>query len=442
MNSGNRPRSSEYGGPTNDGNLPVEIAETLWLWEKIDDAPPAVGGATAPGHDQPLRSPDDPARGPEPQGGSSDPIHPTRPPGSAGRVDVGLALRAEPGLGSPGGRVRRYEARTETDPAVADSLAFHRALRPLHLLASSPDRWELDEDATAERLARDELGVPVRRPESEPRYEIHLVVDDSPSMTLWLDVVPGLVNLLEQARLRDVRVSYLDATATRPDGVVLRSSRAAGATPQPATSFNDPSGQRIVWVLSDTLAPAWRSDAMSPALHKWARSGPVALVNLLPERMWHCGGVRFHPVRMVPPRGGAGGTAGRWTFSRPWGRQVAGMSARELARVAPVPMVELSQHWLAPWAAMVGAEPARPTELTAVLAGQVPRPRLTDQSAADSSARERVGRFRHLASPTAFDLATHLAAAPLTWPVLRLVLDMVPAAGRKHLSEVFAAGVI
>ncbi|WP_207634264.1 hypothetical protein [Candidatus Frankia alpina] len=201
---------------------------------------------------------------------------------------------------------RRYMAEPQPESAVADPLAFHRALRGLYRLVPAVDRWELDETATAERFAADRLGVPVRRARMEPCYEIHLVVDDSPSMTLWLDLVPGLARLLEQARFRDVRVSYLATSVERPEQVVLRATRGGDGTP--AAASHVPSGRQIVWIVTDTLAPAWRSDVIAPALRRWSRFGPVALFNLLPERMWRWGGLRTQWVRMVPARGGAAGT--------------------------------------------------------------------------------------------------------------------------------------
>jgi tetratricopeptide (TPR) repeat protein len=435
--------AAQHGEVARHTDLARELAETLWLWATVRPAtdlgvplaadqrrpPPPPGGP----------SPADPPPPPSPPPGPTDPV-----PSTPGPVEVELSMiDAPPGGGrrrSGPAAARRYLADAVSEPAVADPLSFHRALRGLHRLVAAVDRWELDEPATAERFAADELGVPVRRATTEPRYEIHLVVDDSPSMTLWLDLVPGLVRLLEQARFRDVRVSYLDTAAQRPEQVVLRATR--GGEGAAAGASYVPSGRQIVWIVTDTLAPAWRADVLAPALHRWSRSGPVALVNLLPERMWRRGGLRTYRVRMVPAGGAAAGTAPRWDFSRPWDRALAGMTERELAGVLPVPMIELAPDWLAPWAEMVGAEPARPTELPAVLACPVPRPRPADAPGPSPSPRQRVDRLRQQASPVAFELAVALAAAPLTWSVLRLVLDMVPAAGRRHLSEVLASGVL
>ena len=61
----------------------------------------------------------------------------------------------------------------------------------------------------------------------------------------------------------------------------------------------------------------------------------------------------------------------------------------------------------------------------------------------DFSPKERLDLFRSLASPQAFQLATYLAAAPLSLPVMRLVQRvMLPDSLQVHLAEFFLSGLI
>jgi len=49
-------------------------------------------------------------------------------------------------------------------PPLAHGLALARALRPLRLRRPSPGAWELDEEATAERAAAEDLWLPSAAP--------------------------------------------------------------------------------------------------------------------------------------------------------------------------------------------------------------------------------------------------------------------------------------
>jgi hypothetical protein len=60
-----------------------------------------------------------------------------------------------------------------------------------------------------------------------------------------------------------------------------------------------------------------------------------------------------------------------------------------------------------------------------------------------SELEQRLKRFRSVASPQARELASYLAAAPLTLPVMRLVQRvMLPESRQIHLAEVFLGGLL
>lgn len=65
-------------------------------------------------------------------------------------------------------------------PALPDSLALSRALRPLMRKVSSRSRRILDETATAERYADRRLWLPVFKGRPERWLELALVIDTSP----------------------------------------------------------------------------------------------------------------------------------------------------------------------------------------------------------------------------------------------------------------------
>ncbi|OKH55939.1 hypothetical protein NIES2101_01365 [Calothrix sp. HK-06] len=48
----------------------------------------------------------------------------------------------------------------------------------------------------------------------------------------------------------------------------------------------DPSGRRLILVISDCVSPAWRDGSVTKILSSWERSNPVAIVQMLPEWLW------------------------------------------------------------------------------------------------------------------------------------------------------------
>src|SRR5437763_1549005 len=76
------------------------------------------------------------------------------------------------------------------------------------------------------------------------------------------------------------------APATPPRGGAVPPCRR-----QPA-ELVDPAGRRAFLVVTDAAADRWYDDSAAAALAQWGRSGPVAILQPLPERLWSRTGLR------------------------------------------------------------------------------------------------------------------------------------------------------
>jgi hypothetical protein len=241
---------------------------------------------------------------------------------------------------------------------------------------------------------------------------------------------------------RNVQVRLLDTGAVPPKTVSIRGNGSA-ALPHHAFELLDPSRRRVIVVLTDGSGPAWTNGTALGALHSWGRVLPVAIVHLLPQQFWHRTGIRPRRVRLRSPQPGAANVQLDWTA-----RDVAPVAEpgfRADRRQPPIPVLELHGRWLGTWARLVAGLTSGWTDLTAVTAEQ------PDAPDGDTDGRHRprqdphatVAQFRAASSPTAFNLATHLAAAPLNLPVAEMVQAMLlPRSAPHHLSEIFTSGLL
>ncbi|MGH3899075.1 MAG: FxSxx-COOH system tetratricopeptide repeat protein [Pseudonocardiaceae bacterium] len=340
-------------------------------------------------------------------------------------------------------------------PILPGSADIVRALRPLKrkVLSWHEDEVVLDEDATAERAAQDGLWLPVTMPGSTRWLDLTLVVDASPSMALWRSTVTEVIALSHRlGAFRSVQLRLLDThepVAGSPAMPVLR-----GGTPAtPSRSFAellDSSGRRILLVLTDGVSQCWRQNVISPWLARWATAMPVAVVHLLPQRLWARGGLALHRARLTVP--------GPLRPNRCWGLELSDAwlapdpGAAMPAGVVPVPVLELEARWLGWWARLISGGYQDPTDATVLLAGDhAGRPAVSQRGAPESSASTsgelsahgRVMNFFSVASPKACRLATLLAAVPVSLPVARLVqAELVPESGPDHLAEVLTSGLL
>ncbi|WP_244210870.1 FxSxx-COOH system tetratricopeptide repeat protein [Amycolatopsis kentuckyensis] len=431
----------------------TELGDGLWLMAAIGTTPPAPPprpperpAAPLPEHRREPSARDRPF--PSTEGGSE----PDREPPVADRpsfaelADNGGPLA--PRAGEPPGDADLTSA--PTAPVLPGAPELVRALRPFKkkVFSKQADDVELDEDRTAEEAAQTGLWLPVTRRRRGRWLDLTLVVDSSPSMALWTPTVNAFARLLERlGAFRSVRVRLLETgkTGAAEGGEVLGPTLRGGTADAPARGAGEVIGssdRSLLLVLTDGVSDAWHRDLVAPMLARWGRAMPVAIVHLLPQRLWSRGGLGVHQVVLTPPGplrpNGSYGVRSADVLLDP-------AEAAELtAGAVPVPVLELQDRWLGWWASMVTGVGGVARKAAVVLARD--QPRLGDPGAAqppERSAREKVRHFHSSASPPAFRLATLLAAVPVDVGVARtLQAELVPGSGPGHLAEVFTSGLL
>ncbi|MEU3604752.1 FxSxx-COOH system tetratricopeptide repeat protein [Streptomyces sp. NPDC035033] len=436
---------------------PFEVAEALWLhaYQTLaaplpsSGAPPGPPPTTPPGLPWPPGPPDAPPPAERPRPGGAAPA------GEPAPGPPGGARSAPRPAGPPGPIAREFalartlregHARAEPLPDLPDAPGIARRLRPLKQVVPSPYEVELDEEATAEQAAEDGLWLPRTRPAGERRFDLVLVVDDHATMAIWEQTITEFTAVLEQlGAFRDVRVRRMGpSTAPGDDEAVLHGPVAGRGPAGSPAELVDRTGRRIVLVLTDALGPLWRTGAGPRALELWAGAGPTAVVHLLSQRDWHRTALTPRRVRLGSPRSGAPNTELAVSFPP---EEYDPFDPPPATWTAPVPVLELDADWLGRWAALVAGGADGWTDASVLLLG-APGPAEPEEPEppADPPAptvQERIRRFRSHATPTAFRLATHLAAAVLDPRLVRDVRHrLVPEAQPVHVAELFLSGLV
>ncbi|MFJ3333217.1 SAV_2336 N-terminal domain-related protein [Streptomyces sp. NPDC086766] len=423
-------RLADLLAETSGGHRPtsVELAEVLWL----------AGHLRGPGTPEPTAEAERPAeRGPFPPppedgpGPALPPDGPPRPPADRPHRQPGRRVP----LSLPGALDRPGAHRALLAPAppmLSHPLALQRALRPLKRLVPAPHGREVDEEATAHRIAR--LGahprcwLPVLRPATERWLTLHLVYDAGPTMPVWRPLIRELHTALGQSGVfRTVELHRLAA-----DGTVRH-----GNAPPLHTA-----GRSAALVVSDCMGAQWREGPEGSrwyrTLRRWAAAMPVAVVQPLPERLWRTTALPTVPALLSAPGRAAPNSA----------CAVDAYGSGELPDgVLPLPVLEASAPWLAHWAELVGSASRAALPGAVGLLGGAPPPAPVDEEGRGDVARlspeELVLRFRSIASPQAFRLAGHLAVGRPELPVMRLVQAAIEDAPHpQHLAEVILSGVL
>jgi formylglycine-generating enzyme required for sulfatase activity len=332
-------------------------------------------------------------------------------------------------------------------PALREPLKLAKALRALMLKIPSNTQTILDEVRTVERIAEEKICIPVLKPTLEPWLEVALVVDESPSMAIWRQTLIALQKLLEgHGAFSNVRTwgMIIEDRESKKE-IRLRSGIGKAArnrlTHKPGEII-DPNGHRLILVVSDCVSPAWRDRSVTKVLSTWARSSPVAIVQMLPEWLWERSALGLAaPVKL---RSLLPGTPNQKLKVE----DLAAWDEIDVDSGVKVPIITLEPEAIATWAQMVAGVGDTKT------VGFVFDPLETDHSEIGSeqnqlpvitiSPEQRVYRFLNNASFTARKLAALLASAPvISLPVVQMIQEQMLKESRQvHIAEVFLGGLL
>ncbi len=326
--------------------------------------------------------------------------------------------------------------------SLREPLSLARSLKPLLQKVTAGWSTKLDEAATVERIAGEGIWMPVLQPALEPWLDLALVVDENISMHLWQHTLTELQRLFANYGVfRDVRVWSL---VTDDEGQVkLRPRLGAAARRQilhRPSELIDAGGRRLILIATDCVSAIWQDGTVLPALKLWATSGPMAIVQMLPEWLWARTGLGFAAaVRLHALMPGVPNQRLDVRDLSPWDEV-------DLETGVRVPVVTLEPEPFWAWAKMVSVKegasaPGFVFEPEAVVSTGTIQP--LDASSEDS-AEQRVQRFRATASPMARRLAGLLAAAPvISLPVVRIIRDrLLPQSRQINVAEVFLGGLL
>ena len=347
-----------------------------------------------------------------------------------------------------GGRVRTGKLVWAPAPsALPRGLEIAGAFRMLKRRVPSRVRSVLDAEATVRQIAEEGVWELVFRPATDRWLDLALVFDVGSSMDVWRPTLNDLRKLLEPLGVFNrVKVWSWDTGRVPPalaPGYNLIGDRARGHEP---LELVESGGRQLTLVLTDCVSEAWQTGEASDILAAWAKRGPLAIVEMLPESLWPRTALgSATPVRLKAPYPASPNPALVSELVNPLLTWDEADSATELREAVVAPIMTLERDPLKRWAAMtVAAGGAWAPGFRLGIRPQT-EPTPGGSTGAERDPEQVVRRFLLVGSKTAQDLARHLAAAPIiTLPVIRLIRQTLLGGetGQVHEAEVLLGGLL
>ncbi|MCD2441867.1 caspase family protein [Agromyces sp. SYSU K20354] len=319
-----------------------------------------------------------------------------------------------------------FELRDPAHNTLPGEREINRAIRPLKVRRASHRLHTLDVERTVDFYCATGLLIPVEGPAKVRWFEeLSIVLDAGPTMLPWGSTVSALTRLFERYGAFDRVVQWKLVEGTAGVELVSAADRRHGIR-----ELIDYNGRRLTLVVSDCVGAMWTRPDIWAAIDLWGRSGPVALVQVLPERLWAATALGNVDAGVSADRRGEPNR--NLNVKLPWWWLSP-------TRANVLPVISLDTDRLTSWARMLMGSGASVAGVTLP-----PTPLGDDRTdVSQRSPDERLDIFRSTVSMEASQLATMLSAVEVTFPIARLLLDrLVPGATQVQLAEVLAGGLL
>jgi|GEM_PF-3245148 len=359
---------------------------------------------------------------------------------------------AKPEQNASGGRLGS-PIRVPYHKALDDELALARALRPLRIRVPDRTRQEIDIATTVKHITQMHLALhphhpmadlwyPITKPKQERWLDIRVLIDTSPSMMLWEQSVTEFTELLRRhGAFRNVTVWSLDATLDENEAVQFFSGQDIhDRNPRSVGELIDPVGRTLVLLVSDCIAPGWRTGAVAEALEPLELTSMIALFQVLPQRLWHRTGLGIGTSNYFRTIGI--GTPNRYLEERYNPYPIDDLdedSSTHNLKFLNLPVITFDRHSLHRWSLSLAGR-----ENLWIPGISLPNVNLYEQPERDDSDTDSFAMFLSMASPLARKLAVLLAAAPvLNLPLIHTIQkELLRESDMGHLAEVFFGGIL
>jgi formylglycine-generating enzyme required for sulfatase activity len=327
----------------------------------------------------------------------------------------------------------------DSAPSLSDTRSLGRSLRPLMRKAPSRIRSVLDEVATVDHIARHNIWWPILKPTPERWFDLELVIEDTPFSFIWHKTLDEFRHLLEsQGSFRSVRTWYVEDKRGEPRLTNKRQTSLQAFPSRQPRELIDASSRRIVLFISDCRSQLWKEGKIYDWLTLWAKHGPMAVVQLLPERLWPESELDVgYAVQVGAYQPGAPNTK----------LQVKELPIRNQIEINTLilPIVTLTAGALKQWALVVAAagrqrSPGRLFDLSWV---KDPERSVPPGVIQPKTPEARVELFMATASGLAQRLARMMAAVPVELPVVHLIQqEILKDVQPIHIAEVYNSSLL
>jgi len=304
---------------------------------------------------------------------------------------------------------------------------WEKAFKFINLKQPSRNKYELDEEKTVENIASLKVFDLVFKQVHEKSFFLTIVIDRGETMELWDELIKNFEQmLLTMGVFARVSIYYWDTKDKKPRLYVDRELKR-----EISENLVVMDGKRnLVWVMSDCIAPSWRSSEAFKSIDRWSLKSFTSILQMFPKEMW-MGTMLFKGkhIRLST------------TSFNPINKKLKIKSSKREKNALKIPVISFDPYALQAWAKVVVN--AKNNSISGVELEDVDFTLVKSVSKKEITPDMRMQRFYSQASPIAQKLAFYMSVLPVDFKVTRILQEeRLSKSNQAHVAEVFLGGLI
>ncbi|MDJ0583160.1 SAV_2336 N-terminal domain-related protein [Crocosphaera sp.] len=329
---------------------------------------------------------------------------------------------------------------------VTNTLELGRLFKPLKKKVNSRTVQELNVKETVKKSAelstpKTPLYFPVLTPKKERWLDIALIIEKSESMILWQPLLKEVKEFLEHlGAFRDIKTYGMNWNqSTETLHITSFESLCQFLSPQ---QLNDPSGRRLVLIISDCISNAWNSQEFIKIMQQWSSKGLLTLLNPFPETMWERTNIDYG-IKLRLGNQKKGLPSQNWQAIPLASWQVKGLSEQVLINLVKLPIINLESTSIESWVNVIMGKGISWCSGVWLGSNFIYEEEEEDDENETMTPLQQINNFYATSSQIAWKLIQWLSAIPVSFSTIRLVQrTLLPESTQVHVAEVVMGGLL
>jgi|GEM_PF-1087790 len=294
----------------------------------------------------------------------------------------------------------------------------------------------LDEEMTADYIAKTDIFQAFYKKSFEKKFQITFVVDLSTGMKIWETMIDDFIrDIIGYHIFREIKIYYMPTEAEE-----IRLFKKKDSTNTINRNWHKKeTKESLTFILSDMTSKGWSSGRVLEEIMRWQKHSPISIIQMLPQRLWN-------GTKLLDASRGKMSSSKKFALNRDLyikAEEILIEEEESPPQLLKIPILNFNEKSIDAYGMVMRSLPKNRISGAMFEKEDFKGEYHYSKEHQQLNAQERLRSFYKYAGSEAKRLLELLAVVPLSFPIIKLVQQkLLPHSSQEHLSEIFMSPIM